>query len=250
MLTATIQIKNIDYEATFRHIYPAISEKVMEWNTKNMIIRLFQQLGDASLPVLISLLYQLSESTKNELLVRILNSYAPVLREKINEEFKKDDWGKCFNIGSLSVDRQTVEQRDYIILTVSHVEVDYHALLNHDKVSNALNGYLGRFSHIAKSAANLAATLAPDTLERTGLDHLWGEENKRRLINLIKNALNKYGLEMELEDIQLIQDEKMGDDSIEVKQPLILTEEMEADIISALANYLRSTVSDSVPLAE
>lgn len=246
MLTTTIEIKNINHETTFRNIYPAISGKVMEWKTKNLIIRLLQQLGDASLPILISLLYQLPESTKNELLVRVLNSYAPVLKDKLNEELKEDEWGKCFRVGSLSVDRQTVEQQDSIIFSIRHIEVDYHALLNHNRVSNALNKHLGMFLPLAKPVANLAVAIAPNTLERKGLEYLWDEESKLRLIDLIKNALNKYGVEIELDDMQLMQDEKIIEDIIEVKQPLILTDEMETDIIAALANYLRSKVSDDI----
>ena len=40
MLATTIEIKNINHETTFRNIYPAISGKVMEWKTKNLIIRI------------------------------------------------------------------------------------------------------------------------------------------------------------------------------------------------------------------
>ena len=59
MLSATIKIKNIDYENTFIHIFPVVSEKLMALDSKKMVIRLFQQLGDTALPVLLGLMSRL-----------------------------------------------------------------------------------------------------------------------------------------------------------------------------------------------
>ena len=74
---------------------------------KNVIVRLFRQMGDAALPVLISLMYRIPEDTKRELLVRSLNAYAPVLRDKLNEEFLKDTFGTIY-----------IYQQDGILLNI------------------------------------------------------------------------------------------------------------------------------------
>lgn len=241
MLTAAIKIRNIDYENTFQHIFPAVLEKIMSLNSKNMIVRLFQQMGDAALPVLISLLYRIPEDTKRELLVRGLNAYAPVLRDKLNDEFMKDKWGQCFQIGTIFMDQQ-----NGLLLNIGQIKVDYLAMLNNDQVSGVINERLGRFSQLAKAAAGMATALAPNAIEKKGLDLLWKEENKTRLTDLIKNALYKHGIRIELDEIQLMQDEFVPKNVIEAKQPFILTEKMENDMICALADYLRDGVSNSL----
>ena len=87
MLTATIKIRSIDYESTFHQIFPILSEEIKSWTSRNMIVRLFQQLGDAALPVSIGVMHRIPEDTKNELLVRLLNAYAPELRD-VNADLK------------------------------------------------------------------------------------------------------------------------------------------------------------------
>lgn len=64
MLDATIKICTIDYESSLQHIFPAVSEKIMSWDSKNMLVRLFQQIGDDALPILISVIHRLPEETK------------------------------------------------------------------------------------------------------------------------------------------------------------------------------------------
>jgi len=242
MLVAAIKIRSIDYESTFQQIFPILSEEIMLWNSKDMIVRLFQQLGDAALPVLIGVMYRIPEDTKNELLVCGLNAYAPKLRDKLNQEFKKDKWGQFFEIGTIFIDQQTE-----ILLNIGQIKVNYPALLNNDQVNSAINERLGIFSGLAKKAVNITTALVPDTkIEKMGLDLLWREENKVRLMNLIRSALSTHGIKLELSEIQLMQDEDVPEDVIESNQPFTLTEKMQNDIICALADYLRDNISDSL----
>lgn len=246
MLATTIKIRSIDYESTLQQIFPVLSKKIMSLPSKDMIVRLLQQLGDAALPVLIGLMYRIPEDTKNELLIRSLNAYAPELRDKLNKEFKRDKWGHFFEIGTIYIDQQTE-----ILLNIGQIKVNYAGLLNNDQVSSAINERLGIFSGLAKKAVNMTTSLVPDTkIERMGLDFLWREENNTRLMNLIRNALSTHGMKLELSEIQLIQDEETSEDVIESNQPFALTEQMENDIICALADYLRDSISNGIVLAE
>lgn len=245
MLDAIIRIRSIDYEGTFQHIFPVLSEKIMSWNSKNMIIRLFQQLDDAALPVLVGVMHRIPKDTKNELLVRGLNAYAPELRDKLNEEFIKDRWGQCFEIGDIFIEQQTE-----ILLNIGQIKVNYPALLNNAQVNSAINEHLGIFSGLARTAANMVTVFASDAVEKKGLDFLWREENKVRLMNLIKNALSTHGIRLELSEIQLMQSKAAPENAIESNQPLVLTEKMENDIICALADYLRDNVSNNLVPAE
>lgn len=245
MLAVVIKIRDIDYENTFQHIFPTALKKIMSLDSNNLIVRLFQQLGDAALPVLLSLMYRIPEDTKRELLVRSLNAYSPVLRDKLNEEFLKDKWGQCLQIGTIFVDRQ-----NDICLNIGRIKVDYQALLNNGQVTDAIHKRFGRFSNLAKTAAGVATVFAPNSVEKKGLDLLWTEENKARLMELIKGAIFKHGIRLELDEIQLMQDEEVPVGTVESNQPLVLTEKMEDDIICALAGYLRDNISDGLAPAQ
>lgn len=212
-----------------------------------MIVRLFQQLGDAALPVSIGVMRRIPEDTKNELMTRSLNAYAPELRDKLNREFRKDEWGQFFEVGTIFIDQQTE-----ILLNIGQIKVDYPALLNNDQVNSAINEHLGKFSGLAKTAENMATALVPDAMiEKTGLDLLWREKNSVRLTNLIKSALSTHGIKLELSEIQLMQQDKdVSENAVESSQPFALTEKMKDNIICALADYLRDNISNSLTSAE
>ena len=244
MLDATIRINSIDYENTLHHIFPVVSEKVLLTHSKNMIVRLFQQLGDAALPVLIGISYRLPVDTKDELLIRGLNAYAPVLKDKLNGELQKDRWGHYFTIGSLFIGKQ-----DGIILDIGRIAVDYQRLLNNEQVSSAIEDRLGRWNPLvplAKTAAGVAPVFAGNAIERKGLDLLQQDGIKARMLELLKSTLFKYGIRIDVNSIQIMQVPKSTEEVIETREPFTLTERMEDDIISALSGYLRDNIADGL----
>ncbi len=241
MLSATIKIKNIDYENTFIRIFPAVSEKLMAMDSKKMVIRLFQQLGDTALPVLLGLMSRLPENTKNELLVRSLNAYAPRLVDIMNKEFMKDKWGQCIQIEAISVDQQD----DGMLLKVGQIKVNYRALFETEQVKKAMGDRLGKYAGMARNAASMAGVLAPNTFERKGLELLWRDENKERIMTLIYSALIKHGINLELGELQIMQTAKLPELIAENSPRFTLSEEMETDIITALAGYLQDKIKTS-----
>ena len=241
MLSATIKIKNIDYENTFIHIFPVVSKKLMAMDSKKMVIRLFQQLGDTALPVLLGLMSRLAENTKNELLVRSLNAYAPRLVDIMNKEFMKDKWGQCIQIEAISVDQQD----DGMLLKVGQIKVNYRALFETEQVKKAMGDRLGKYAGMARNSASMAGVLAPNTFERKGLELLWRDENKERIMALIYSALIKHGINLELGELQIMQTAKLPELIAENSPRFTLSEEMETDIITALAGYLQDIIKTS-----
>lgn len=234
MLSVTVKISNIDYERTLQNLFPAAREKVRAADSKEMIVRLLQKLDDAALPVLIGIAYRLPEDTKNEFFIRCLNAYAPVLKEKLNEELQKDPWGRCFAVGTISAGI-----REGILLDIGQIEVEYRALLNHEAVDDFIEKRLGRFSSLAKAAAAVAG----NTIERAGLELIQREENKNRLRELVRRSLLKHGIKVDVEEIQLLREKKAAVDSAEVVQPFTMTGKMEEDVLAALAGYLRDSAA-------
>lgn len=167
------------------------------------------------------------------------------MRDKLNEELKKDRQGQCLEIGGIFI-----QQQNAIFLQLRQIKVDYQTLLNNDQISGVMDEYFGGFSILAKTAARMATILAPNTVEKRGLDLLQREENKAHLLNLIKGALYRHGIKLELDEIQLMRNEDGSADAIESNRPFTLSEKMENDIILAFANYLRDNISNSLVLAE
>lgn len=225
MISANIKIVHIDYENTFRQVFPIFKEKLCSMESKNMIIQLFQKLDDVSLPVLLGIMSRLSETTKNEFLVLCLNTYSAKIQEKLNEELAKNPYGKYLNVGTVSI----VQEREVLYLWIGHVQVDYKEL-----AKEKLPGRLG----------DVASFFVGKKLEKMALEILWTEESKQKLIELAKTALDKYGFVMDLADIQVMQDTEESVDAIEVEEHLKLTEEMEMDILDALAGYLKDKTVD------
>lgn len=227
MLSANIKISNMNYEKTFQQVFPVVKDKIGSMESKNMVIRLFQKLDDAALPVLLGVMTRLPEDTKNELLVQCLNVYSHKIREKLNEELVKNAFGKHLNIGCVSA----VRGNENLYLWIGQVKVNYKALVK-EKLGGKFGGMVG--------------SLPIEKLEKMGIELLWTDENKQKLMKLAKSTLDKYGFVMELDDIQLVQEKEEPVEAIEGETHLELSDKMETDILDALAGYLKDKTANEV----
>lgn len=80
------------------------------------------------------------------------------------------------------------------------------------------------------------------TIERKGLELLWRDENKERIMALIYSALIKHGINLELGELQIMQTAKLPEVIAEESPRFTLSEEMETEIITALAGYLQDNI--------
>lgn len=220
MISVTIKIVNINYETTIRQIFPAIKEKLRSLESKNMVIRLFQKLDDAALPVLLEIMERLPQDTKDELLAICLNTYSSKVCEKLNEELTKHPYGKFLDVNRISIMRE----QESLYLWIGQVQVDYKGLVK-EKITGSLGG--------------IVSLLAPDRLEKMALALLWTADSKKKILGLAQSSLDKYGLVMELADIQMLQDKEAYMDAVDAGANLELTIEMTEDMLDALAGYLK-----------
>lgn len=227
MLSASIKISNINYEKTLQNIFPMIREKIKSAESKNMIIRFFKKLDDAALPVLLGIMNHLPEDIKNELLVLCLDTYSSKIQEKLNEGLEKNSYGKYMNVGRVSI----VQEGNFLYLWIGQVQVDYKGL-----VKEKLTGKFGSF----------ASLFVGEKLESMALEILETDVSKKKLIELTEDVLDKYGLVMDLTDIQIIKDKKEIGDFIEAETHLVLSEKMENAIMDALAGYLKNKESNEI----
>ncbi len=220
MISVNIKVVNIEYERTFQQIFPLLKEKLGTVESKNLLIRLFQKLEDAALPVLLGIMERLPEDTKDDLLAMCLNTYSGRICEMLNAELAKHPYGKFLKIGWVSI----VQEREARYLRIGQIQVDYKGL-----VKEKVTGKMGQ----------VASLLVGEKLEKLALELLWTEESRQNLIKLAQDALGKYGFAMGLADIQMMKDTEEYGDFIEEEAHLKLTDGMETDILDALAGYLR-----------
>lgn len=182
---------------------------------------------------------RLPENTKNEILARSLNAYAPNLAEILNKQFLRDKWGQCIQIGAISVDQQD----GCMLLNVTQIKVNYQALFKTEQVKKAMSDHHGgKYARMAKNAVGMAGLLAPNIFERIGLEMLWRNESKADIMALIRNALAEYGINLELGELQIEQTTKLPEVIAEESPRFTLSEEMETEIITALAGYLQDNI--------
>lgn len=224
MISINIKVVDIEYERTFQQIFPILKEKLGTVESKNLLIRLFQKLDDAALPVLLGIMERLPEGTKDALLAMCLNTYSGRICEMLNAKLAKHPYGKFLKIGWVS----TVQEREALYLRIAQIQVDYKGL-----VKEKVTGKMGQ----------VASLLVGEKLEKLALELLWTEESRQKLIELAQDALGKYGFAMGLADIQMMKDTEEYGDFIEEEAHLKLTDGMETDILDALAGYLRDRES-------
>ncbi len=221
MISVNIKVVDIEYERTFQQIFPILKEKLNAAESKNPLIRLFQKLDNAALPVLLGIMKRLPESTKDELLAMCLNTYSGRICEMLNTGLAKHPYGKFLKIGWVSI----IQEREALYLWIGRIQVDYKGLVK-EKVTGRMGG--------------IASMLVGENLEKLALKLLWTEESKQKLIELAQDTLGKYGFDMGLADIQMMKDTEECEDSVETEAYLALTDEMEEDILDALAGYLKN----------
>lgn len=246
MLSASVKISDIDYEKTLRQMFPDIKAKIEAMESGNMAVRLFKKLGDDALPVALSLLGQLEWETETELLVHLVNTYSTDICRELNKALAKNEWGKNVVIGSLWVE----QQNNGLCLQARNVKANYKALIDmagkDRKLGTLLDGLMG----FAKVGVKLLLGLAPDALERKALDLLWRGENKKKLMTMAKDALDKYGVALKLDDIQLMQENVPAVKVIEAKPQFTLPEKLETELLDAVAGFLKGKATGVAALKQ
>lgn len=249
MFDIRITVGEIDYEKTMKALFPGILAKCRELESRNTLIRLFLELGEDAVEILLGIMGRLSDAAKQELLCQCMNGYRPVLTDRINEYLQTDSLGRNFVIRDIYMERTA----GGLELLGEGVRVDYNGLLENEGVQSRLDaaaasvkglGGLGKIfvQHTVK-ALKTAAKAVPEETERLGLKLLQKEEIRRKLCDLAQGGLQKRGLILELKGLSFVQ----GCDSEEegiveiYSHSLRLTPELETELIKALAGYLHSS---------
>lgn len=250
MFDIRITIGSIDYEKTIATLFPAALQKCREMEEPGLILRLFLELGEDALPVLMGFLEKLSENARQELLCRFMNGYRMTLTEKVNLYLQEDAWGRNFVIQSLYIE-QTSEGLE---LMGEGVRINFHALLESEGVRSKIQGAasviqgFGGFgktiAHHAGMALKVAAEAALEETEKLGLKLLQREDVREKLKGLAQDALEKRELALELKALSFVPvpDADIVSDAGGSPDAIVFSAELEEELIKALAGCIRGTV--------
>ncbi|MDO4334196.1 MAG: hypothetical protein Q4C58_16140 [Eubacteriales bacterium] len=247
MFSIRVEVGKIGYEKTMTTLFPAALRKCRKLQSPNLLIRLFLELGEDAMPVLLGIMDKLPENAKQELLCQCMNSYRTVLTEKLNEYLRADDWGKNFVIQSIYMERTD----DGVALVGDGVSVDYGTLLKNEDVRAKINNTAASFNGLGKvgkifapyagNALKKMVEVAPEETEKLGLLLLQKEEIKQKLMGLARTALQKRELELELKELSIVPVEKADliQDAGAAAKSLKISAELENELIKAIAEYLK-----------
>ncbi|MEY8426616.1 hypothetical protein AALA00_02625 [Lachnospiraceae bacterium 46-15] len=250
MFDIRITIGTIGYEQTMTALFPAVLEKCQGIQNPNLLLRLFLELGEDALQVLLGVMERLPEGAKQELLCQCMNAYRTVLTEKLNEYLQTDVWGRNFVIRSMYIEFTG----EGLELVGEGVSVDLRALLEsertQEKIHEAAAAFIGSgsigkiFGSCAGSMLKQAAKAVPEETEKLGLKLLQREDVKNKLMGLAQAALEKRGLDLELKSLSFLTvcDADVIQDNRAVPGTLQIPPELEEELIKALAGYLRRKI--------
>lgn len=249
MLQIKLTLKDIDYEAVVKMVYPTLLRKISETPSRNLPARLIRELGEDGEKVLVALTEKLPQNAKDQLVCHCLSSFGTTLAAKLNEYLREDTWGKAFVLDSF-----TAELDDgSLALTARNVQVDFKAILmeaseskNLEKIAGRVvgNGLLGAFAakaaaKVAEQAAQAIEAMPQEELEAAGIALLNKDSVQKKLMDVIRNALAKKKIPLTIEEISVESFDLVVLPDENAQSILDLPEELEDALIKALADFLR-----------
>lgn len=249
MLQIKLTLKDINYEAVVKMVYPTLLRKISETPSRNLLVRLIRELGEDGEKVLVALTEKLPQNAKDQLVCHCLSSFGTTLAAKLNEYLREDTWGKAFVLDSC-----TAELDDgSLALTARNVQVDFKAILmeaseskNLEKIAGRVvgNGLLGAFAakaaaKVAEQAAQAIEAMPQEELEAAGIALLNKDSVQKKLMDVIANALAKKKIPLTVEEINVESFDLAVLPDENAQSILDLPEELEDALIKALADFLR-----------
>jgi len=225
MISALIQIRQVEYEATFCRLYPTLMDHLDRMKPVPFLTRLLRNLGYDSQQIGMELLTMFSQDRKNQLLLYMAEMYQEMWVPSILDALARDEtYGKHIRIQSIYPGQNEAGQ---LYIKLDGIEADYKELASCVPVGQTMGKLLG---FAAKIASN-------DTLENQLLALLRRPESKRKIIDLVETALFKNGVFIKLEDVSF-QQENAPEVSLPFeKKPF--PKDLENALADVLAEYLR-----------
>ena len=223
MLAVMLKIGSVDYEETLKAAFPWAVEQIHRQETDHWAARIIRNLGDDAETVALGVFSRLQQGTRDDLLVHCVNMYGQALVRKANDALSRK-YGSCVRIGTLFMERD-----EGIFLQIRGIQVDYGSL-----PEQLLSCRRNPLVRMAAAAAGIGGAGA---LEGPLLDYVRREENRLRLIGEIQDLLNRFGLMIHLDDMDVAQEPDGS--PLPFRHGADLSEGLKAALCDAAAGYLK-----------
>lgn len=262
MINAEIVIKDIQYERSFESLFPMGIEKCRKIDHPNLVVRFLLKMGDASMTAALGILDLADKRSKNELLCGLVNLYCREIQATLNMLLQGDELGKNIQIGDIYM---VSDYEGHLSFRGRNIQVDYSSLAKNDTVRQKIGDYASEIVKKSKFgggellqriaaggaslAAEVAAEIAPQEVEKKVLSIMNRAENKSRLLKMTEQVLEDKGLCLKLEDFIFVQEDAQdiqdGVDRISEKErKLELSPETEEGLLDAVVGYLKRKLDE------
>ena len=129
-MNAMIKITDIDYEETFRNLYPHLLKQIGKKEKMELLYRLLEKMGDDALTFVSGFLEGFSGKEKNRLFALAVNSNAEELTKQNGKKLEENELGKAFELERISVRHRGEE----LVLFLENIQVDVKGLMKNDAV--------------------------------------------------------------------------------------------------------------------
>ena len=198
MLNIRLEIERIDYESTIDNLLPTLVETISQKVDQGEINKFLTRLGPDTAPVAKRLLGYLDVTTRDQIVVWLIESHAEQLAELTNR-FLADQMPGALIIGTFHAEDLPGAK---LALMAQQVNVDFAALLNSPLLQSSIDS-LGAMKAPARLLMQMGSRKPTETLEKQGVALLRSDLVKRKLLFAISDALNSAGVMITFGDMTL-----------------------------------------------
>lgn len=255
MINGRITITDVDYNHCFRSLFPKLIEKSQTIEKPGVAIRFLNKMGNDSMPIVLRIMDNMSGEEKEALLLAIMESNHVQINKALNKYLGGHELGNAIQIGEI----HSVKMNDGagFSLVITNVKIDYNALMKTNLVSRNVDSYVdmvaGKFGAkgagflkgATKLALNVGVKAAPEEMEKKAIALINREDINEKLLDVLKEGLEKIGLYLQVKDIVLMQAQEepydrniievVSDDDMKFRLP----ESVEESLLDAIVTYLK-----------
>jgi len=257
MIEGKFNISFIDYDESFRKLFPKFIEKAESADSPGMVLKFFIKMGESSLPVIIKIMNYMNEAEKEIILLTIIGQFRKQICDILNQFLGRHGLGNAVRIGQ--IDAVKSDETVGFSLIARDVMINYDELLKSDFVNQNIDGYMDKVIHnrgvrgsivkeTAKMALKIGAKALSNELEKRGADLLNRADVNEKIAGILTDGLKRAGLCMNIKSINLEQkklesDENIVDMTFREETRLRFPEEIEESLMDAVVKYLKESIS-------
>lgn len=234
-----LDIAQLDHQACVRALLPRLVEHCAAKAQPNELDRFLARLGPDAANAACALLDDMSVDARDRMIVWLVSAHEERMRNSANRRLGALLGDNVVRIGRFcAVDRPGSR----LMMQASDVAVDWQALLKSPVVGEGIDR-LGGENSILKGAAKLViqmgSHLSGESLERQGISLFNTERVKRRLTDVLQDALRQEGLDVTIEALTV---ERSGAAPLPVQATAdegMIPDAFEDELLDALAKQVR-----------